>query len=162
MAQAPLHVSLSEAEDQQLFELRDAPKIPKRTRRRAEMLRLSHRGWKTAQIAEYLGCQVAMVRAAIHRWEAAGIAGLYDQPRSGRPPRAQAADWAYIEARLSEEGRTFNSRQVNELLERERQVQLSRRQTRRVLKKRGTAGNGREPVTKTSKTASKKHSSNLS
>jgi len=42
MAQAPLHVSLIEAEDQQLFELRDAPKIPKRTRQQAEKLRLSH------------------------------------------------------------------------------------------------------------------------
>ncbi|MEL7502923.1 MAG: helix-turn-helix domain-containing protein [Cyanobacteria bacterium J06554_6] len=162
MAQAPLHVRLSEVEDQQLFELRDALQVPKRTRQRAEMLRLSHRGWKTAEIAEYQGCRAEMVREAIHRWEASGIAGLYDQPRSGRPPRWQEADWVYVEAQLSEEGKTFNSRQVSELLTTERQVKLSRRQTRRLLKKRGTAGSAPAPVTKTSKTATKKRSSNLS
>ena len=161
MSQAPLHVSLSAAEDQQLFELRDAPKIPKRTRQRAEMLRLSHRGWKTAQIGEYLGCRVAMVRAAIHRWEASGIDGLYDKPRSGRPPRWQEADWVYVEAQLSAEEKTFNSRQVSELLASERQVKLSSRQTRRLLKKRGTVGSGLVPVTETSKTAAKKRSNNL-
>ena len=162
MAQAPLHVGLSEAEDQQLFELRDAPEIPKRTRQRAEMLRLSHRGWKTAQIAEYLGCRVAMVREAIHRWETSGLEGLYDKPRSGRPPRWQEADWVYVEAQLSEGSKTFNSRQVSELLSSERKVKLSRRQTRRVLKKRGTVGSGPGPVIKTSKTAAKKRSNNLS
>lgn len=162
MAQAPLYVSLSEAEDQQLFELRDAPKIPKRTLQRAEMLRLSHRGWKTAQIAEYLSCRVAMVREAIHRWDASGLEGLYDKPRSGRPPRWQEADWVYVEAQLSEGNKTFNSRQVSELLSRDREVKLSRRQTRRLLKKRGTVGNGPEPVTATSKTAAKKRSSNPS
>ena len=47
MGQAALYVTLSVQQDQQLFELKDAANVPKRTRIRAEMLRLSHRGWKS-------------------------------------------------------------------------------------------------------------------
>ena len=68
MSRTRLQVVLSDAEDNQLYELRDADDVPKRTKQRAEMLRLSHRSWTTEQIAEYLNCRVETVRRAIHRW----------------------------------------------------------------------------------------------
>ena len=147
MGQAALYVMLSVQEDQQLLKLKDAIDVPKRTRTRAEMLRLSHRGWKTDQIAEYLGCRAAMVRRAIHQWQTDGIKGLDDQVRSGRPRTWTEADMVYIEEQLLSEAQTFNTRQIAELLGQERQVHLSRRQISRVLKKKGNAVKEPEPVT---------------
>lgn len=139
MSRTRLQVVLSDAEDHQLYELRDAAGIPKRTKQRAEMLRLSHRGWTTEQIAEYLACRVETVRRTIHRWQRAGVAGLWDAARSGRPAGWQASDFALVEAHLQGPG-TFNSRQIVELLESECNVHLSRRHVSRLLKKKGIAG----------------------
>ena len=159
MGQAALYVTLSVQEDQQLFELKDAANVPKRTRIRAEMLRLSHRGWKTDKIAEYLGCRASMVRRAIHQWKASGLGGLNDRHRSGRPQKWIEADFAYVEKQLSSEAKTFNTRQIRELLGQERQVHLTQRQISRVMKKRGIGGRGQEPVKRKNKTKSSRSSS---
>lgn len=153
MTRPRLSVSLSASDDEQLRELRDDVEVPKRTRQRAEALRLSHRGWQTEQIAEYIGCQVETVRRTIHRWNQQGLEGLWDAPRGGRPPRWQESDFERVEARLSEPG-TLNSRQVMALLETECQVKLSQRQVSRLLKKRGTAGSAPATATDTSRTPS--------
>lgn len=158
MGQAALYVTLSEQEDQQLLKLKERMEAPKRTRTRAEMLRLSHRGWKTDQIAEYVGCRAAMVRRAIHEWKIDGVKGLYDKGRSGRPRKWTEADMVYVEEQLSSEEKTFNTRQIRELLGQERQVYLSRRQISRVLKKKGIAGKEPELVTRRNKTRNSKPS----
>ena len=80
-----------------------------------------------------------MVRRAIHQWETDGIKGLDDKSRSGRPRKWTEADMVYVEEQLSSEERTFNTRQIVELLRQERQVYLSQRQISRVLKKKGNA-----------------------
>jgi transposase len=49
------------------------------------MILLSHRGWPTSATADLLGCDASTVRRWIHRYNAEGIAGLADRPRSGRP-----------------------------------------------------------------------------
>ncbi len=64
-----LRVELSVEEDVTLQALRVAAGVPQRTKDRAEVLRLSHRGWTPAQIGEYLGWRVATARKAIHRWQ---------------------------------------------------------------------------------------------
>ena len=151
MSRTRLQVVLSDAEDNQLYELRDADDVPKRTKQRAEMLRLSHRSWTTEQIAEYLNCRVETVRRAIHRWQSAGLDGLWDAPRSGRPARWQASDFALVEQSLQGPG-TFNSRQIVELLESECDVHLSRRHVSRLLKKRGIVGSARGKASNASKT----------
>lgn len=153
MSRPRLQVHLTDAEDQQLYELREAASVPNRTKRRAEMLRLNHRGWTTEQIAEYLGCRCATVRRAIHRWQQSGIDGLWDAPRQGRPLKWQASDFAVIEQRLAEPG-TFNSRQVVELLASDCDVHLSRRHVSRLLKKRGIAGSAPVKATNENKTPS--------
>ena len=52
---------------------------------RAVMVLLSLRGLPPSQIAELLDCHPATVRRWIGRFNAEGMAGLADRPRSGRP-----------------------------------------------------------------------------
>lgn len=147
MAPPGLKVELTPEEDITLFELRTAAGIPQRTKDRAEALRLNHRGWSCGQIAEYFNWQVATVRHAIHRWQDKGLYGLWDEPRSGRPRGWQEADLDYLEEVIEQDPRTFNSRQLVQQLADHRDVHLSRRHLRRVLKKRATAGSA--PATAT-------------
>jgi transposase len=58
---------------------------PHRTACRLVMILLSQQGWPASQIAGLLGCDPATVRRWIHRYNTRGTAGLYDQPRAGRP-----------------------------------------------------------------------------
>lgn len=154
MSTPRLQVTLSSEEDRTLFELRRADTIPQRTKDRATALRLNHRGWTTEQIAEYLGWQVATVRQTIHRWRDQGLGGLWDRPREGRPRRWEEADMAYVETTIEASPTTVNSRQLVTQLEQEREVRLSRRHLRRVLKKRAIAGNAPGTATSASKTRS--------
>ena len=50
---APIKVSLSEEEDQQLLNLQQDPQTPSRVRYRAEIVRLNAYGWSVSQIADY-------------------------------------------------------------------------------------------------------------
>jgi len=113
MSTPPLRVELSPEEDRTLQELRVAIGVPQRTKDRAEALRLNHRGWTPHQIAQYLGWQVATARTAIHRWQQDGLYGLWDRPRSGRRPQCSMAVMTALEAYISAEKRTVNSRQLN-------------------------------------------------
>jgi transposase len=58
---------------------------------RAQMVLLSARGHSVPQIAAIHGCGCDVVRTWLHRYQAAGVAGLDDLPRSGRPPRERLA-----------------------------------------------------------------------
>jgi transposase len=53
---------------------------------RAVMILLSVQGLAPGQVAELLDCHPATVRRWIGRFNAEGLAGLTDRPRSGRPP----------------------------------------------------------------------------
>lgn len=136
MSTPPLRVELSEEEDRTLQELRAASGVPQRTKDRAEALRLSHRGWTPHQIAEYQGWQVATARTAIHRWQRDGLYGLWDQPRSGRPPRCSSAVMTALTQHISTEERTVNSSQLVEHLAEVHDIHLSRNHLRRLLKKK--------------------------
>jgi transposase len=54
---------------------------------RAHMVVLSDRGFTVSQIAAIHACGEDVVRTWLHRYERAGVAGLDDAPRSGRPPK---------------------------------------------------------------------------
>ena len=54
--------------------------------------------------------------------------------------RWSEADLRYLEARLEQDPRTYNSPQLAALLEQERGVKLSADRVRRILQKRGSAG----------------------
>ena len=136
MSTPTLRVELSLEEDFTLQSLRVAPGIPQRTKDRAEALRLSHRGWTPQQIAEYLGWQIATARTAIHRWQQDGLYGLWDRPRSGRPPQCSSAVMTALAEHISSEERTVNSLQLAEHLAEVHDIHLSRSHLRRLLKKK--------------------------
>jgi transposase len=54
---------------------------------RAQMITRSWQGARTTQIAGELGCHPQTVRERIWRFNAEGLDGLGDRPRSGRPAR---------------------------------------------------------------------------
>lgn len=76
MTRPRLQVVLSTEEDCTLLELRTASRVPQRTKDRAEVLRLSHRGWTTDKIAEYFDWRVETVRETLYRWKQQGLGGL--------------------------------------------------------------------------------------
>src|SRR5712692_5740882 len=52
---------------------------------RAQMVLLSYRGYGVPAIATIHACGQDVVRTWLHRFQRAGVAGLTDEPRSGRP-----------------------------------------------------------------------------
>jgi transposase len=54
---------------------------------RAQMVLLSDRGLSVPEIANIHECGSDVVRTWLHRYEREGVAGLEDEPRSGRPPK---------------------------------------------------------------------------
>jgi transposase len=56
-----------------------------RTRRRAQAVRLSARGYPVPEIADILGCNPQSVHNWLGAFESQGAAGLIEKPRSGRP-----------------------------------------------------------------------------
>jgi transposase len=54
---------------------------------RARIISLSWQGLRTAEIAEELGCHPKTVRTRLHRFNSLGIDGLGDRPGAGRKPR---------------------------------------------------------------------------
>lgn len=149
---APVRVILTDEEDQRLSELRLANDVPQRTRDRAHMVRLNAQGWNAPALAEIFECCEHTVRATLKRWQQRGVEGLWDAPGRGDKPRWQAADLEYLEQCLEQEPRTYNSQQLAQKLEAERQVKLSADRLRRLLKKRVGDGNAPVTVTSTSKT----------
>lgn len=81
--------TLREAEQKELRQ--GARREVGRVAERMRMVLLSARGYGVPQIATIYECDEATVRRWIERYEAAGAQGLRDLPRSGRPPRADAA-----------------------------------------------------------------------
>ena len=138
-----LRISLSEAEDITLRELSLASSVPRRTRERAQALRLNNQGWKVSDIATFLDCSPQRIRVTIHHWEAEGLMGLWEAPGRGRKQRWSEADLDFIETCLEEEPRTYTSQQLANHLYEHRQVHLSADRLSRVLKKRAGAGSGR-------------------
>jgi len=68
--------------------IRNHPKP--RVRVRSIMIRLSHEGHTSSEIAKMLGCSRQTVLNQIHRYEQEGILGLEDKPRSGARAKADA------------------------------------------------------------------------
>lgn len=132
---APLRVHLSEEANEALRQLSLSDGPAAIVKQRAQALRLNAAGLNVPAIAQHLQLHEHTVRHALKRWQAKGLAGLWDAPRSGRPRRWQASDWEAVEAWL-QEPRSYTSRQLCEKLLRKRQVSLSPRQMSRVLPKR--------------------------
>jgi transposase len=133
---APLRITLTEADENMLSELRVATTVPQRTRDRAHILRLNAQGWNVPAIAQMFECHEHTVRATIRRWQADGLSGLWEAPGRGAKRRWIDADIDYIETLLKEETRTYNSVQLSRILREERSVHISSDRLRDILKKK--------------------------
>jgi transposase len=134
---ARLRVVLNAAEERTLFELRGATTVPQRVKDRAEVVRLNHQGMYVEKIAAFFKWNERTVRETLQRWQAQGLGGLWDAPRPGAKRRWQEEDMVYLEACLRADQHTYNSQQLAQKLEAERNVKLSADHLRQVLKKRG-------------------------
>jgi transposase len=78
-----------------------------RVRERLEMVKAAALGQDVAAIARWSGRTPETVRRWLAAYEAGGIAALADAPRQGRPPKADAAYLAALEAAVSTAPRTL-------------------------------------------------------
>ncbi|NEP84836.1 MAG: helix-turn-helix domain containing protein [Okeania sp. SIO3B3] len=92
------HVTLSAADKTHLEKLLKAGQLPVRTYKRATALLELNRGRTFKAVAETLGMTHQTVSIWAKRYQAKGLAGLDDNPRSGRPPVIDGAQRAKITA----------------------------------------------------------------
>jgi transposase len=135
-----LYVDLTAEENRTLLEIRTATHLPQRVKDRAEAVRLCAIGLDVQEIAQFLDWAPQSVRVAIHRWEDFGLSGLWDAPRSGSPRCYTEADLAYLEQLINGSDRHWTAEQLSQQWAKERNVQMSADQLRRILKKKGIHG----------------------
>ena len=97
-----VHLELTDAQRGELHEL--SRQAVGRVALRAHMVLLSGRGCSVPQIALIYDCGEDVVRAWLHRYQRLGVAGLYDLPKSGRPPKDRLAG-PIIDAQASQSPR---------------------------------------------------------
>src|SRR5690349_2198436 len=68
-----------------------------RVRERLEMVKGAALGWEVATIAQWSGRSGRTVERWLAAFQAGGVEALADAPRSGRPPKADAAYLAALE-----------------------------------------------------------------
>jgi transposase len=78
-----------------------------RLRERLEMVKAAALGQDVAAIAQWSGRSPETVRRWLAAYQAGGIAALADAPRQGRPPKADAAYLAALEAAVETAPRTL-------------------------------------------------------
>lgn len=76
---------LENQEGQLLQAIRKAKSMPVQLVQRAQIVWRSAAGLKASDIAKEVGLSISRVRVWIKRFNAQGLLGLFDQPRSGRP-----------------------------------------------------------------------------
>ena len=92
-----LHVRpLSEAEQARVEKLAHSRTEAARLVERARIVWLSSQGWWVPEIADHLGINAETVRRWVKRFNEKGVAGLQDEPRSGRPPTYTADEVAEV------------------------------------------------------------------
>ncbi len=80
-----IHMQLTDPQRQELAQV--SRQAIGRIALRAHMVLLSDRGYSVPQIAEIHACGQDVVRTWLHRYQRQGVAGLEDEPRSGRLPK---------------------------------------------------------------------------
>ena len=136
---AAIRMKLNAEEDRTLLELSCANGVPHRTKQRAIAIRLNAHGWNVPQIAKYFSWHEHTVRAALRRWQAQGLGGLWEASGRGRPSRMSESDWQAVEEWVAEPQR-YSARQLSQKLKEERYLEIGAEQVRRRLKKGAILG----------------------
>jgi transposase len=133
---ARLRVFLTRGQDKTLFNLRTAD-VSQKVKDRAEVIRLNAQGWYVEKIAAHFNWTAQTVRNILHKWRKLGLDSLWELPGRGGKAKYSEEDIVFLEECLKKEPRTYNSLQLAQKLESERQIKLSPDRLRRILKKRG-------------------------
>jgi transposase len=102
MSLAPALV-LREGDRRKLADLARLPSVPSGLAKRARMVLLAADGMPNAQIARAVGVSRPTVISWRDRYERAGVRGLADEPRSGRPTEIDEIE--VVAATLADDGR---------------------------------------------------------
>jgi transposase len=105
----------------------------RRARMRAHSLLLSHQRYPIPQIARLYAVDPRRVSAWIERWQAWGLVGLYDRPRSGRPAIFNADEQQQVYAALDDSPKDV--KQVVEAMAQKTGKRVSTKTIKRFLKK---------------------------
>lgn len=129
-----------------LATIQQASKHDKRpeVRQRAIGLRLLHEGKSPKAVAEFFSVSQPTVYAWYHRWQAQGVEGLANRPKSGRPLKAKP-DYVELLKQVVEQnpqdlGYTFGLWTTERLrlhMKAKTGIELKRTQLRAVLKDNG-------------------------
>lgn len=155
---ARLRVFLNREQDKTLLKLKTED-VPQKVKDRAEVIRLNAHGWYVEKIAAHFDWTSQTVREVLHKWQKLGLEGLWEKSGRGGKTKYAEVDIVFLEECLKKESRTYNSLQLAQKLESDRQIKLSADRLRRILKKRGSFGNEQEKVTKVNKTRKQEKSS---
>jgi transposase len=76
-------------------------------RSRAHGILLSHRRFRLQEISKILFLTRQSVSSLFDQWETCGLAGLYDQPRNGRPPALNEEEETLVKDSIQKEPRSI-------------------------------------------------------
>jgi transposase len=128
---------LSKEEDEQLRELEQNAYVNKKVRLRAQILRLSHKGFGMQVIGEHVGKSYNMVRATLRRWREEGYAGLADHYENhGQEARVTEEIKRFMQEKLTEE-RTWTCAQLSREIIKNYGVRVGREGIRKRLYEMG-------------------------
>jgi transposase len=115
-----------------------------RTNRRALVVHSLHLGYSPGSIATMQKVSLASVYNYHHRFQAAGVAGLTDQPKPGRPPKATEAYRERLRAVLETDPQTLGFAfavwtlpSLQAYLQRETGIKLSQNRLSAILQEEG-------------------------
>src|SRR5499426_182187 len=123
---------LNDAEIETLHQMH-AHHPSRRARMRAHSLLLSHQRYTIPQIARLYQVDQRRVSAWMERWQAQGLVGLYDRPRSGRPPILNAEEQQKVYAYLDDSPKDVTK--VVEAIEQKTRKHVSTKTIKRLIKK---------------------------
>ena len=107
--------------------------LSRRARMRAHGILLSHQGLAMGRIAAVYQVSRYAVSEWLERWHSAGLVGLYDHPRSGRPPRLTPDEQHKVDQYLQDHPKDL--KQVVHVLEQETTKRVSTKTIKRLIKK---------------------------
>src|SRR3989441_1591887 len=105
----------------------------RRARMRAHSLLLSHQRYTIPQIARLYQVDQRRVSAWMDRWQAWGLVGLYDRPRSGRPAIFTAEEQQTVYEYLDDSPKDV--KKVVEAMEQKTRKRVSTKTIKRLIKK---------------------------
>ncbi len=105
----------------------------RRARMRAHSLWLSHQRYTIPHIARLYQVDQRRVADWIERWQTSGFVGLYDRPRSGRPPIFNAAEQQKVYECLDNSPKDV--KKVVEAMEQKTGKRVSTKTIKRLIKK---------------------------